>query len=136
MSHSIYDKAHRPNTSYHCKLNHAAQSSNTLCIFCIGKLIKLNQSMPPNYRQAKLHDKYEAPSYPDDSSRTKTYTALVLGTKCTAGELHQTPRFKLSNKEFNLTQNTQYRVWKEREIWLWIPSNRTWSIAVKTILYA
>lgn len=66
--------------------------------------------MLPNYSQAKLHDNYEASSDPDDSSRTKTYTALVLGTKCTAGELHQTPKVKLYNKEFIWTQNTQFRV--------------------------
>jgi hypothetical protein len=59
-------------------------------IFCIDKVIKLNQWMLPNYRQAKLHDNYEAPSDPDEKSRTKTYTALVLDTKYMTGKLHQT----------------------------------------------
>jgi hypothetical protein len=79
-------------------------------IFCIDKVIKLNQWMLPNYRQAKLHDNYEAPSDPNENSGTKSYTALVLGTKCMIGELHQTPKVKLSNKEFIWTKKTQFRV--------------------------
>jgi hypothetical protein len=59
-----------------------------------------------------LHDNYEALSDPDSNSRTKTCTALLLGTKCMAGELHQTPEVKLSNGEFIWTQNTQFRIRK------------------------
>jgi len=51
--------------------------------------------MLPNYSQAKLHDNYAAPSDPDENSGTKTYKALVLGTKCMTGELRQTPKVKL-----------------------------------------
>jgi len=79
-------------------------------IFLIHKVIKLNQWMLPNYSQAKLHDNYEAPSDPDENSGTKTYTALELDTIYMTGELHQTPKVKLSNKEFIWTQNTQFRV--------------------------
>jgi phage-related protein len=81
-------------------------------IFCIDKVIKLNPWMLPNYSPAKLHNNYEALRDPGENSRTKTYTALVLGTKCMTVELHQTPKFKLSNKEFIWTQNTQFRVWQ------------------------
>jgi len=79
-------------------------------IFCIGKLIELNQWMLPNYSHAKLHDNYEALSDPDRNSGTKKYAALLLGTKCMDGELHQTPKDKLSNEEFIWTRNTQFRV--------------------------
>jgi hypothetical protein len=79
-------------------------------IFCIGKVIKPNQWMLPNYSQAKLHDNYAAPSDPDENSGTKTYTALVLGTKCMTVGLRPTPKVKLSNKEIIWTQNTQFRV--------------------------
>jgi hypothetical protein len=58
-----------------------------------------------NYSHAKLHDNYEALSDSDRNRRTKTYTTLLLGTKCVVGELHQTP-----NEEFIWTQNTQFRV--------------------------
>jgi hypothetical protein len=79
-------------------------------IFLNDKVIKLNQWMLPNYSQAKLHDNYEAPSDPDGNSGTKPYTALVLGTKYMTGELHQTPKVKLSNKKIIWTQNIQFQV--------------------------
>ena len=66
--------------------------------------------MRTNYSQLNLHNNYEAPHDPDDNSRTKIYTALIVGTKCEAGELQQTNKFKLYEKEFIWRQNIKFRL--------------------------